>query len=784
MKIVKELKRNVLKIPNFIFQKTDSKILLKSGSIQSHSRLPSETNIEKLFPGECDLKHGVYECFKNKQMIKMDIICNKCLKLDFSYGIATLYFNEPDIVEIYIEEKEKCFQVQEQIKSEELFETFFNQSTIGLTIIDGNLTILKTNKTFEELFGYSSRELNKQVLLKILHKDYKISLFRDIIKLYKRNIISFNTENKFITKSGDETWINLKVSGVYKNQTFLYAIGMWEDITKRKQIENMLIQSQERFKDVLEEQTELICRWNKHGVFTFANTAFLTFHKLKYEQVIGKHYNDFLTPGLILLKRVFSFIQSAENLEVKLKIDSRDVWINWRVMKILFHDDIEYQAVGRNITELKQNQNNLKESNSELERSVELRTSELVKANRRLAKEIVERAQTEQEKSRIQEQFLQAQKMDALGVMAGGIAHDFNNLLNVINGYTQLLMWNFEKDEESLSDLKEIQEASFKAARLTHQLLVFSRQEKLKKIPLYLNSNITETLKMAGRIIGEDIKLIPVLDKNIHRILADPGNLEQIIINLILNARDAMPDGGDIEIKTYNKTITGDYSKLQSYTNPGEYVCLEISDHGLGMDEETQKRIFEPFFTTKPRGKGTGLGLSVVYGIVKEHSGFIEVESKENQGTVLRLYFEAINIKDSEVAEEQKKIYDYRGNNESILLIEDEKPLLKINTRVLSQNGYMVFPAENGSRAKSLFYENKMKFDLIISDVVLPDINGLSLIDDFLKECPEIKVLLSSGYTGDKARFNSIQEKDINFIQKPYNLIQLLQCIRQILDDN
>ncbi len=787
MDFILNIKNEILNIPFFVFKARNKKInLLKTENYNSeHSNQLSGKCVETLFPGECDIKLGVIKCYETHKPLKTQPVCVKCLKLNIDYASATFHYIAPDVITVHIEEitGEKSLD-NNLAQSEKFFETVFKKSPLGIVLFDENFNFINVNKAFENILGYTLTELKRIKLKGILEKKCLIPFYRNIVKTRRAEIESFIIENNFISKNRNYVRANLKVSAVFNNNNALqYAIAMFEDITERKKLQDRLEENESRYKAVLQGQSELICRWEKNGRFTFANHAFLRFHGLAKQDIIRQKYYEFLSGNFSILRKIFETRSDLQNVEIKLKINKQDVWVNWTVLKITQNRVLEFQAVGRDITGRKVAENKLKQANIELERRVDLRTTDLIKSNKRLEKEIAERIQAEEDKRKLNEQFLQAQKMEALGVLAGGVAHDFNNLLNVINGYTQMLMWDSQENEETLADLKEIQDAAFRAARLTHQLLVFSRQEKLKKIPVYINAKIYEIMKMASRIIGEDIKILLELDKKINRILADPGNIEQVLMNLLVNARDAMLDGGEIKIKTYNQKLESDYSDLTSYSHPGEYVCLEITDNGKGMDKETQNRIFEPFFTTKPQNKGTGLGLSVVYGIIREHEGVVDVQSQKGKGTSFRLFFPAIKIKDKQKHSEQEAINKYRGNNERILLIEDEKALLKINSRVLNQNGYLTYLAESGEQAKNVFYQNNMEFDLIFSDVVLPDTNGLALTGEFIKAAPGMKILLSSGYTGDKARFNEIQEKNIRFMQKPYSLIDLFKNIREIIDD-
>ncbi len=402
----------------------------------------------------------------------------------------------------------------------------------------------------------------------------------------------------------------------------------------------------------------------------------------------------------------------------------------------------------------------------------------------RLQREAQERARrrTEIEKDEMQAQLLQSQKMEAIGRLTGGIAHDFNNLLTVIQGYTELLMLGLGRDDPSYEKLNNIHQATTRASELTRQLLLFGRKKKSQVESLDLNSIVKDMLTMIKRVIGEDVVIKTELADNPQSILGDKSSIEQVIMNIAINARDAMPKGGMLKIQTENVILDEDYVQIKFGSRLGRFVRLVISDTGVGMDKETKERLFEPFFTTKDIGKGTGLGLSVVYGVVKQHDGWIYVYSELGQGTVFQIYLPVNTAKS--VIEKRKKtsILKYQGCQERILLVEDEKKVRELLTEVLQQNNYLVFPAVTVKEAREVFQQEKGRFDLVFSDTILPDGTGLELVDWILKQKPEFPVLMSSGYSDARVHHSPLKDADLPFLPKPYSINSLLKNLRDILD--
>jgi PAS domain S-box-containing protein len=386
------------------------------------------------------------------------------------------------------------------------------------------------------------------------------------------------------------------------------------------------------------------------------------------------------------------------------------------------------------------------------------------------------------ERRALELQLRQAQKMEAIGRLAGGVAHDFNNLLMVISGYSEFLLERLGPDPGLRGPAQEISNAAQRATSLTRQLLAFSRKQILAPKVLDLNEIVTENLKMLTRMIGEDLDLVMVPGSELGAIRADPGQVEQVIMNLAVNARDAMPHGGKLTIETSNVLVDEAFARSHAPLEPGEYIMLAISDTGLGMDAETQARIFEPFFTTKGT-KGTGLGLSMVYGIVKQSGGYIFVDSEPGRGTSFRMYFPRADGREETAAVNAAQgLSRHKRGQETILLVEDEVNLRRLARQYLESQGYTILEAEDGAAALQITAGYKGQIDLLFTDVVMPGINGRDLATRILAQRPGLRVLYMSGYAENAVGENGTLDPGINLLNKPFSLPTLKDRVREILD--
>ena len=402
---------------------------------------------------------------------------------------------------------------------------------------------------------------------------------------------------------------------------------------------------------------------------------------------------------------------------------------------------------------------------------------ELHEAQTRVARKVAEEALRQSE-----EQLRQAHKIEAVGRLASGVAHDFNNILTVITGHSELLLRQLDADDPRRKNAEQIEKAAYRAAALTRQLLTFSRKQVIEPRVLKLNAIILNIEKMLRRLIGEDIEFCTVLDSAAGHIKADPGQIEQVIMNLAVNARDAMPNGGKLTVTTANTTL--DKNQLNNFPDlcAGDYVMLTIADTGTGMSEEVKAHLFEPFFTTKPPGKGTGLGLATCFGIVKQNTGHINVHSELGRGTTFKIYFPQVQsaLEPPRVRTEPTEV---AGGNETVLLVEDEPVVRELAVATLREKGYTVVEAVNGEEGLRMARQHDGKIDLVLTDVVMPVMGGKEMADALRTSHPDTKVLFTSGYTEDAMGHHGVLRPGILFLQKPYMTATLARKVREVLDE-
>lgn len=451
-------------------------------------------------------------------------------------------------------------------------------------------------------------------------------------------------------------------------------------------------------------------------------------------------------------------------------------WLHTRKIPLLDENGRAQHLLGISIdiTEHKQIKDRLRASHEALEQRVSERSAQL-------EHQIAERSRAERALANTEEQLRQAQKMEAIGRLAGGVAHDFNNILSVILSYTSLALSSLGTVHPLHADLTEIRRAAERASDLTRQLLAFSRQQLLAPRIVDLNRIVMGLHQMLARLIGEDVELQVQLAPGLHDVKVDASQIEQVLLNLAVNARDAMPYGGRLRIETSNVALEAAHVRELLDVSVGSYVLLSVTDCGTGMDRETQARIFEPFFTTKDQGRGTGLGLSTVFGIVKQSGGSILVESELGSGTTFKLYLPSLGRRTNSSEPRMAAIVAHRGG-ESVLLVEDEEQVRRVVLGALRRAGYQVLEARNALEALAMGEDLQTKIDLLLTDVVMPQLSGPELAKRLLARRPELRVLCMSGYTDDAVLRHGILRSEMAFLQKPLTPDTLLGKVREVLD--
>ena len=625
---------------------------------------------------------------------------------------------------------------------EELFRLISENAADMIAVVDMDGRRIFNSDAYQKILGYSAEELKNSSSMDQIHPDD-----RERVKAAageaRRSGVGKNLEYRIRHKNG--TWLVLEstssvigdASGVPEKLVIVNR-----DITARKQASEALRLSEVSFRSVIENAPYGIYRAQASGKLLLVNPA---------------------------LQKMLGYDSQAELLLLNLTTD-------------VYVDPLEHQRVNDLFTKQKEFTDVQVDWKRKDGTPIKARCSGwFVKSAIDGAAYFEVFAEDVTEKWLLERQLRMAQKMEAVGRLSGGIAHDFNNLLGVIIGYSQVLKRTLPPGTAFLEHAEEIEKAGQRAASLTRQLLAFSRQQVLAPAVLNLNSLISEMEKMLPRLIGEDIEIVIALDPAIGRVKADHGQLEQVVMNLAVNARDAMPDGGKVVITTANAVLDETWTRSHPGSKAGDFVMLSVADTGTGIDSETLAHIFEPFFTTKERGKGTGLGLATVYGVVKQSGGYVWVESALGKGTAFQIYLPRIEELVS-VPEPVAPIVEAFRGAETILLVEDADALRKLTHMLLEQHGYHVLVAANGAAALQLVEQKPERIDLLLTDVIMPGLNGRALAERLEILQPSLKVLYMSGYTDDAIVNHGVLESGTQLLHKPFSEESLIRKVREVLD--
>ena len=624
--------------------------------------------------------------------------------------------------------------------SEARYRTLFEKNLAGIlrTTLDGR--VLECNEAFAKMLGYESGA--ELTALKAPAFYFQSSERNHILECLREHKSVTQQEICFQRKDGSPVWIlaNMNLVETDDEEAGPSVISTTLDITERKRSREELRESQQRFAAFMRHLPGVAFMKNRQGQYVFCNEAAQGLFDRGPEHFVGKtdrevwpaEYAERLVANDREVIRTKKLMETVETVPHQHGVHQ---WLIYKFPILDENDEVQFiGGVGIDITERRQ----------------------------------------------LEDQLRQSQKMEAIGRLAGGVAHDFNNLLTVISGYGHMIMRDLPHDDPLRSCVEEVLKAASRATSLTNQLLAFSRRQVIQPKVLDLNSLVANMDRMLRRVIGEHIELETVLSPGLGSIKADAGQLEQVIMNLAVNARDAMSEGGKLSIRTSNVEIKR-ASRLHADVRPGSYVRLTMADTGKGMDAEIMVHLFEPFFTSKETGKGTGLGLSTVYGIVKQSGGEIVVESEPGHGATFNIYLPRISDL-AKVKQSGGPVSAVRSGTETILLVEDELGVRQLVREMLHRLGYKILQASGGAEAIRLFEQHQGSIDLLLTDVIMPQMSGRELAERLQALRPSLKVLYISGYTDDMLAHHGVLESNVFLLQKPFAPDELAIKLRELLD--
>jgi PAS domain S-box-containing protein len=634
-------------------------------------------------------------------------------------------------------------------ENEERFRSMIQSLSDMIFILDRNGQLTYESPSTSQILGYQPGYfIGKSPFINIHHDDLD-----KIIKAMEEVVQSVNPgiPTQFRYRKSDDTWCYLEAIGSnqFENPSIKGIVLTVRDITERKRAEDALVQSERKYRMVLETNPDPMIVYDMEGKVIYLNPAFTSVFGWSLEERIRKKLDDFVPDeswpetrmmiDMVIAGKEFSGIETR-------RLTKEGKVIPVSISGSCFRNqegNIEVSVINlRNIARLKQ---------------------------------------AEEEKTKLEEQYRQAQKMEAIGQLAGGIAHDFNNMLNIILGYSQMALMKIEPSSPLHGNIQEIVSAGKRSADLVRQLLAFARKQTIAPKVLDLNDAVSGMLNMLRKLIGEDIDLLWMPAANLWQVKMDPAQVDQILANLAVNARDSISGVGKITIETVNAEFDEDYCARHAGFVPGQYVLIAVSDNGCGMDKKTLDKIFEPFFTTKESGKGTGMGLATVYGIVKQNNGFINVYSEPGTGTTFKIYVPRSNDEWMTIDEPRQQGGHMTGT-ETVLLVEDDESLLKMAETMLEELGYEVLTACSPGEAIQLAEQYTGHIHLLTTDVVMPEMSGRNLQKRISAIRPGIKCLFMSGYTANVIAHRGILDEGVNFLQKPFSMIDMSTRIREALE--
>ncbi len=625
-------------------------------------------------------------------------------------------------------------------RAEVKFQQIWRSAKDGMRLTDSNGIITAVNDAFCAMVGKERSQLVGNPL-SIIYKRDRERILQKHCERFKKRTIPDIIENAFELHNGEVRWFEVANTFVDIPGEPPQVLAIFRDITKRKQSEAALLLRDK----ALNSAANAVLITDREGNIEWVNRAFTQLTGYREDEALGKNPSELLKSS----KQDDAFYKELWQTILAGKV-WRNELVNKRKDGTLYNEEETITPVY--------------DQNGQIKHFIGIKTDI-------------------SDKKKLEEQLRQSQKMEAVGKLAGGVAHDFNNLLTVINGYTDLLMATLKPENAMFDKLQQIRQAGQRATSLTDQLLAFSRRQVMQPVVLNLNDLIANTEKMLKRLIGEDIDLYTSLCSESTTIKADSGQIEQIIMNLAVNARDALPSGGKLTIETKRILLDEEYVKKHEGVKVGRYVMFAITDNGEGMDKETRQRIFEPFFTTKKTGEGTGLGLSTVYGIVKQSDGHIWVYSEPGKGTTFRIYLPAVEDEaEADVPKDDIKSRRSLRGSETILVVEDEDAVRTLVEESLQNYGYQLISASEGVQALKAAKSYTKTIHLLLTDVVMPNMSGKELAKKIHEIYPDIKICYMSGYTDNAIVRHGVLDKGVHLIQKPFSPPELAQKVREVLE--
>jgi two-component system, cell cycle sensor histidine kinase and response regulator CckA len=628
---------------------------------------------------------------------------------------------------------------------EERYRLSFENATDVISMIDENLHVSSMSPSVERILGYTPQDfIGRPVcdLGNIFSPDSFEQVMAEMSLVLKGKTIPA-TIYRFIAKDGTIRHGEVSISPILRDGRIIGMISVARDITDRIRSEEALKNSEDMLRTVFKAVPHAVTVLDSDRLIRNANDAAFDIFGYPREELIGRnsrflYFSDeeYRKTGEALYGNSKAMRTSVIEVRMRRK-DGAEIWVLLSATPLHTQDASAGAVVA--------------------------------------ALDITAR-------KNLEIQLRQSQKMEAIGQLAGGVAHDFNNMLQAILGYTDMVLFTLGPDDPNRGKLMEVYKAGQRASTLTHQLLAFSRRQVLKLVPLDLNQVVEDLMKMVRRLIGENIDLVVIPGRGLWTVSADRGQIEQVLLNLCVNARDAMTDGGRLSIETENILFDTQYCAQHEWAKPGRYVQLSVTDNGFGMDKTTLDKIFEPFFTTKEPDKGTGLGLATVYGIVRQHEGMIQVYSEPGKGSRFSLYLSAIAQTVTMILPDAEE--PVPGGHETILLAEDNKAIRLLATNILEASGYKVLTADDGEDALRLYRKHGSEIDLLVLDVLMPKKSGRSVYDEIRSIRPDVRCLFVSGYSANAVHTNFIVEQNLRLIQKPFKNVDLLRAVREVLDQS